>query len=316
MEFLKSAIFGMGIGAVEGLPISSCGHVLLFKHIFGQGESLLTLLPILYVGVLIAIICVYYKLIWYLAKAFFKIFADVFTRRFSFNGCDQLQNMALAIGIGVTPLFFIFFPVVGSGTNILGIIREFSDENNVILLGLSFLINGVLLRLGANNLKSDKYRYTYKTSDNVTRHWEGRKKFTIMDAIWCGAIYFASMIFPGVSHIGAVFSIGIIRGINKKIALDYSFLLGIPLLLIILLSEVSLSVRFGGFSNFNIYTALVGVLFSLIFGFLFIKVFKRMVEKNKISIFAFYNFVFGVSLLAIGIFEEIKGVNVFQGTIL
>ncbi len=316
MEFLKSAILGAGFGITEGFPISSGGHLLLLRHILEIDGNILILYPILCVGVLVSVLFLYRKLILDLVKAFFKIFLDIFKGEFNFKNCDRNQNILVAFLIGLIPTFLIFVSVPGSGTNVFGIVREFSYENNIILAGISFLINGILLKLGINNLKSDKFKYTYKASDNTTKRWDGRMRFTIMDAVWCGVMHFVSIVFPGISHIGAVFSIGIIRGINRKLALNYAFLLSIPLLVMTIISELSFVVSFNDFSNFNVFFVLIGIFCSLIFSLLFIKLFSKMVQKNKISIFAIYSILLGFGVTAIGILEKFYGINIFKGTVL
>lgn len=317
MEFLKYIIGAVALGITESLPISGTGHTLLMEHIFGQGENFRMVLSFLYIGVLIAVIIAYHKEIWSLITAFFGIFKDVFGGNFSFKRCDKSQNMLITLAVGLIPLLMVFVPVPGSGRNVFGIAREFWATDNMILLGISFLINSFLLKLGVDSFKSDKFKYTYKTADNMVKRWDGRMRLTLMDAVWCGVMQFTALIFPGISHIGAVFAIGIIRGINKKVSLNYSFLLGIPLIILKLVSEFLFFSKFTDIiHNVDATAVCVGILFAAIFGFLFIGIFNKMVQKNKIMIFSIYTVVLGIITLAIGIFERIYGIHIFQGTVL
>lgn len=315
MEFLKYIAGGMALGVTESFPVSATGHALLLGHIFGQSENFSAVFSFLHIGILIAIILAYHKTIFGFIKSFFVILKNIFTGNFSFKNLDRSQNMLVMLIIGFIPMFLIFVPVLGSGTNVLGIAHEFCDTDNIILSGVSFLINGILLKFGVDSLKSDKFNYTYKTADNEIKRWDGRMKITVMDAIWCGVIEFISIIFPGVSHIGAVFSIALIRGINRKTALDYSFLMGIPSIIIMFVSEFLFATKF---NNFSICTLAIwlGVVFAAVFGFLFIKILNLMVSKNKVMIFSVYTIALGIIVIAVGIFEQIYGTNIFQGTVL
>lgn len=316
MEILKYIISGAVLGITEGLPVSSSGHALLMGHIFGQDETFRTIFSVLHIGVLIAIVATCYKVIFGLIKSFFSVIKRIFTGKFSFRNLDRSENMLVTLGIGLIPLLLLFVPVLGSGTNVLGVAHEFSDADNMVLCGISFLINGILLKLGIDSLKSEKFNYTYKTADNVVKRWDGRMRLTAMDAIWCGVMQFVSMIFPGISHIGAVLSIGLIRGINRQVMLSYSFLLGFSSIAIVLFSEIWFSTNFIEVLKPNINALLLGSLCSLVFGFLFIKIIGSMVKKNKTFVFFVYSMVLGIIVSAVGIFEQIRGINIFSGMIL
>ncbi len=312
MGFLKPIINGAVLGLTESLPVSGTGHALLMGHIFEYGENFRTIFFILHIGILIAIIFAYHKKIFELIKSSFVMVKNIITGQFRLESAGKYQNMLMALIIGLVPMFLIFVPVIGSGTNVFGIAREFFDSDNIILVGASFLLNGMLLKLGVNNLKSDKFKYTYKTADNVVKRWDGRMRFTIMDALWCGVFQFISMIFPGGSHVGMVFSIGIIKGINRQLALEYSFLMGISPIIIFLTSEFLFAKKCTDFL-FNDPAIWLGILCSAVFGFLFIKVFNRLVKKNRILVFSIYTIFLGFAVIILGIFEQIKGINLFSG---
>lgn len=316
MEFFKYLVSGITLGITEGVPVSSVGHALLFGHVFGISENFALIFSILHIGVLLAIVCAYYKTIFGIIKSFFVMLKNIFSGKFRLKNLDRSQHLLMSLGVGLIPVFLIFVPVWGSGTNILGVAHEFSDVDNMVLCGISFLINGILLKFGIDSLKHEKFKYTYTTADNVTKRWEGRMRLTVTDAVWCGVVQFISMIFPGMSHIGAVFSVGLIRGINKQVMLDYSFLLGFPSIVIMLLSEFGFAANFSEISKLNVTYLLFGILCSMIFGFLFIRIFNRVVKKNKVFIFSVYTMVLGAIMAVVGIFEQIRGINIFQGLVL
>ena len=55
------------------------------------------------------------------------------------------------------------------------------------------------------------------------------------------------------------------------------------------------------------------MLVSAIVGFLSIKLFKWLLKTDKMIIFVIYTFVLGITSLIVGIYEQIKGINIFTG---
>ena len=64
MSLLKAILMGLIQGLTEFLPVSSSGHLALFKNMFGLQEVGLLFDVILHLGTLLAVFVVYYKDIW------------------------------------------------------------------------------------------------------------------------------------------------------------------------------------------------------------------------------------------------------------
>ena len=56
----------------------------------------------------------------------------------------------------------------------------------------------------------------------------GRGRFRLGDALAVGVTQCVAAVFPGLSRSGSTLSVGMLRGVNRQAALDYSFVLGIP----------------------------------------------------------------------------------------
>ena len=124
---------------------------------------------------------------------------------------------------------------------------------------------------------------------------------------------FIASIFPGISRSGSTLSTGLLRGVEKQTALDYSFILGIPAIIAAAALELKESFEMGAISSMNINSVLVGMLVSAIVGFLSIKLFKWLLKTDKMIIFIIYTFVVGLVSLIIGIYEQTQGFNIFTG---
>ena len=126
-------------------------------------------------------------------------------------------------------------------------------------------------------------------------------------------VQFIASIFPGISRSGSTLSTGLLRGVEKQTALDYSFILGIPAIIAAAALELKESVEIGAISSMNINSVLIGMLVSAIVGFLSIKLFKWLLKTDKMIIFIIYTFVVGLASLIIGIYEQTQGFNIFTG---
>ncbi len=311
MGILEAVIQGIVQGLTEFLPISSSGHLLMSQHILGVQDNNLFFDVMLHIGTLLAVIAVYYKSIWKLIKAFFEIIGNIFKGKF--KNLTNDQNMVLMIIIGLIPLFLLFVPIPGSGTNIKGIAEEFSSDKNIILVGISLIVTGILLKLGIQKRKSVKFKYTYTTANNETKTWDGRTKLTVMDALWIGVTQFIASVFPGISRSGSTLSTGLLREVNKQTALDYSFILGTPAVVAAAALELKEASEAGALVNINIVPVLVGMMVSAVVGFLSIKLFKWLLKTDKMMIFVIYTLIVGMIAIAVGIVEQIQGVNIFTG---
>lgn len=312
-----SALIIQGIvqGLTEFLPVSSSGHLLIAQHILGfgnnqSGSDLLFFNVMLHVGTLIAVLAVYRKEVIDLLKAFFRMVSKVFKKEFDFKKMDDNENMVVMIIIGLLPLFMLFLPVFGTGTNIKGIAEELANEKNILIVGISLVFTSFLLRKG---IKAETSAKISSVSANGESAIEGRTRLEIMDAISIGVMQFVAAIFPGISRSGSTLSVALMRGVNKKTALDYSFILGIPAIIAAAILELKEAVEQDAVFSSGILPPIVGVIVSAIVGFYAIKLFKWLLKTDKMNIFVIYTLVVGIISVVIGIIEMISGVNLFTG---
>lgn len=312
MSILDAIIQGIVQGLTEFLPVSSSGHLLISQHILGVKENNLFFSIMLHIGTLIAVLAVYYKTILKLIKSFFEIIKDIFKGKFDFKKLDNDKNMVLMIIAGLLPLFLLFVPVPGSNTNIKGIAEELAGDKSIILVGLALIVTSILLKAGINARQTYKIKYTF----DEEKPWEGRKRLTLMDALSIGVTQFVAAVFPGISRSGSTLSTGLLRGINKQTALDYSFILGTPAILAAAIVELKDAIKADAISSVGLVPVIIGMVVSAVVGFLSIKLFKWLLKTDKMIIFVVYTFVVGLAAVVIGIIENIYGMNIFTHTTL
>lgn len=312
MSILDAIIQGIVQGLTEFLPVSSSGHLLISQHILGVKENNLFFSIMLHIGTLIAVLAVYYKTILKLIKSFFEIIKDIFTGKFDFKKLDNDKNMVLMLMAGLLPLFLLFVPIPGSNTNVKGIAEELAGDKSIILVGIALIVTSILLKTGINARQTYKINYTFDRE----KPWEGRKRLNLMDALSIGVTQFVAAIFPGISRSGSTLSTGLLRGINKQTALDYSFILGTPAILAAAVIELKDALKAGAIFSVGLAPVIVGMVVSAVVGFLSIKLFKWLLKTDKMIIFVIYTFVVGLASVIIGVIENIYGMNIFTHTTL
>lgn len=150
MSLIESIILGVIQGIAEFLPISSSGHLAIFKKLFGLSDVGLTYDILLHAGTLIAVFVVYWKDIWELIKEGCGIIADFFRnigRFFGNLGKDKKKDYLKVIN---TPYrkFVMLIIVSTIPTGLMGLVFKsvFNlDSPAVIIPGIGLLITGLML---------------------------------------------------------------------------------------------------------------------------------------------------------------------------
>ncbi len=308
MSIFEAIIQGIVQGLTEFLPVSSSGHLVLSQHVLGVKGNNLFFDVMLHLGTLIAVLAVYYKLVIRLLFAFFSIIRDIFKGNFKWKNLNHDKRLVIMLIIGLLPLFLLFLHIPGTDLSFKDLSEEFANSGNLIIVGLSLIATSILLTLGIFANKKIVINLKHKKSHMPKD--PGRKYFNIIDSILVGTMQCLAAIFPGLSRSGSTLSVGLLRGISKQTALDYSFVLGIPSILAAALVEFKEVAKTGDF-NMGIAPVIVGVIVSAIVGFLAIKLFKWLLATDKTWIFIVYTAICGILTIIIHFIEKINNVNIF-----
>jgi undecaprenyl-diphosphatase len=161
------------------------------------------------------------------------------------------------------------FIVAGSiPTAILGftfqnLFKTFYD--NLIVVGFALAASGLLLFVSGRR--------------------QGSRDLNYVDALITG-IAQGIAIIPGVSRSGATISTELLRGVDKRTAFEFSFLLSVPAIIgatVVELGDMDLLI-----SNTEVTAILAGVIVAALVGYSSLKILQRTVLKQKLHWFAFY----------------------------
>ena len=286
-EILQALLLGIIQGVTEFLPISSSGHMSLFRHFTAmnpEGAGLFS--AMLHIGTLVAIFIVFYKPIYELFVEFLACIKDIFSRKFSFKLKDMstTRRMLMMFIVSCVPLLLLLVPV-GDGKNLMDVVGIFGSDNSIKAEGICFMITGFLLLLGT---------YIFESSQRF-------KKISPFSAVVIGIAQFFAACFPGISRSGSTVSTALCCRMSKKNAVRYSFILSIPAVLASGLVEFKDAME--GTEIIPVSSLLVGVIASAVVGVFAIKLLQILIKKNWFKYFGYYCLALGFIVTIIGAVE-------------
>ncbi len=261
LALLKALFLGLIEGLTEFLPISSTGHLILFGHLIDfQSDSGRAFEVVIQLGAILAVCWLYRQKIIELVKGFFS--GDVHARRFAIN------------------VFVAFLPAVVIGVLAVDFIKQVLFSPLVVAFAL--IIGGLII------FAVEAREYKPKTIEATD--------ISLKQAILVGFAQCVAMI-PGTSRSGATIIGGMLSGLSRKAATEFSFFLAMPTMLG--------AATYDLFRNANVLTSdnlvniSVGFMAAFVAALLVIKALVKFVEKHSLRVFAWYRIVLGILILII-----------------
>lgn len=282
MTLLQAIFMGIIQGATEFLPVSSSGHLAIFKNIFHVNTDTGILFDILlHFGTLLAIFVVYRKDIGELIIEAFSILGlacynvGIFFRNlFSKNKRDYRK-------IITTPYRRFVMLVIVSTLVTMVIALPFekfigSAGETLLIPGICLCITSVVLFI-ADHLKcgeKDASTATYRNS------------------LFVGLAQGIATL-PGISRSGSTITAGLACGFNREFAVKYSFIMSIPAILGACILEIP-DLAAASLSAAEIANYVVGMAVAAVVGYLCIKAMLLTVKRNKFKGFSIYCLCAGI----------------------
>ncbi len=276
MTIAEAVLEGVIQGLTEFLPVSSSGHLSVFQHFFGiSGEEAFASTIVMHLGTLVAVFVAFWAKIKTLILEFFDMVKDIFTGKFSFKEMNGSRRMIVMIIVSILPLFAFyifkdFFEGIGS-------------DADIIIEGIAFLYTSALLFF-------------------ADRHSDGKlsaEETTVKTALIIG-IFQGIALVPGVSRSGSTISGAMFCGMKKEDAVEYSFILGIPIILAgALLSFIDMG-KSGG-ADISVLPLAIGFVVSAVTGYFAIRLVKWLIKTDRFKIFSIYTAILGIAVITAGI---------------
>ncbi|MBR5321624.1 MAG: undecaprenyl-diphosphate phosphatase [Clostridia bacterium] len=275
MSIIKAIILGIVQGITEFLPISSSGHLSLFQHFLNvDGEGSLLFSVLLHLGTLIAVFVVFHKTIFELIVDAFGLIKDIFTGKFKFRQLEGRKKMLVMFVFSCLPLLLLLIPV-GNDMKLMDVLGGLSEDDSILVEGLCFLFTGFLLL----------------TSTYVSKKKTLNREVNTLDSLAVGLAQVFAAGFPGISRSGSTISTGMICGVSKEYMVEYSFILGIPAIVVANAVELKDAVEVG--AQLELLPTIIGVIVAAIVGVACIKLLQWILKKDMWKYFGFYCLIIG-----------------------
>lgn len=268
MNWLQALILGVVQGLTEFLPVSSSGHLAIFKELLGveAGGDL-----VFEVTVHAATVCATIVVFW---KPIVKLFAGLF--KFKYN--DETDYICKIL-VGTIPVM------------IVGLF--FKDKVEELFSSL-WVVGGALLLTAVLLYFSDAV-----SKSKAMRENDARNGISFVQALLVG-IGQAFAVLPGLSRSGATISTGLISGVRREVVAQFSFLM----VIIPILGDMFLEIVGGGLaaSTVGVMPLAIGFVAAFATGLFACKAMIALVKKAQLKWFALYCLLVGLTVILTQIF--------------
>ena len=258
----KAVVMGIVEGLTEFLPISSTGHLILAGALLGFDDDKAKVFDIaIQTGAIFAVILVYWQKIR-------KTVVDLPTQK-------QAQQLALNVLIA-------FLPAV-----VLGLLFGKTIKAHLftpVVVATTFIVGGFIILWAEKRQAAGGNAVRVTDADDMT--WK--------DALKVGLVQCFAMV-PGTSRSGATIIGGMLLGLSRKAATDFSFYLAIPTLMGA--GAYSLYKERALLSMADVPMFSVGLVVSFLSAWVCVRWLLRFIASHSFTGFAYYRIAFGVVVL-------------------
>ena len=259
---IKAAVMGVVEGLTEFLPISSTGHLILAGALLGFDDEKAKVFDIaIQTGAIFAVILVY----WHKLR----------TTVTGLGREPQAQRLALNVLIAFVPAL------------LLGLLFGKAIKAHLFtptVVASTFIVGGLIILWAERRQARNPGAARIMDADDMTP----------LDALKVGLVQCLAMV-PGTSRSGATIIGGMLLGLSRKAATDFSFYLAIPTL--IGAGAYSLYKERALLSLADLPMFMVGLVFSFLSAWLCVRWLLRFISTHSFVGFAWYRIVFGLVVL-------------------
>ena len=268
IEIIKALLYGIVEGITEWLPISSTGHLILlgeFVTLKQVSEDFVGVFEVvIQLGAILAVLVVFWNKIQPFAKKG-EILGIMRRDKFMM----WVKIVVACLPAAVIGLFFDDYidALFYNGTTV-GIM--------LVVVGIAFII---------------VERWNAKRTPHVT----DIDALTFRQALGIGLFQLLSAILPGTSRSGSTILGGLMLGVNRTVAAEFTFFLGIPVMFGASLLKL---VKYGfAFTSAEIIVLIVGMVSAFAVSMVCIRFLMDFIKRHDFAVFGWYRIVLGAVML-------------------
>lgn len=260
-DWIAAIILGLVEGLTEFIPVSSTGHLLLVQQALGLTDSRWgSFIVLIQLGAILAVVALYFQKLW-------KVLTGLPTD-------PRARHFAISVAVAFVPSLIV-------GAFLYDFIKQVLFDSPVVICA-SLIIGGFGL------LALERFAPTPHTDDAMRLSW---RQSVLVGVFQCLSI------IPGVSRSGATIAGGLVLGLDKRAAAEFSFFLAIPTMVgafvyDLIQSGAAIDLEFGG-------VIVIGFVVSFLSGAFVIKTMLDFVARHGFAPFAWWRIVVGVAGLAL-----------------
>lgn len=296
IEIIKAIIYGIVEGITEWLPVSSTGHLILVEQLIpfkNVSEGFFEMFDVvIQLGAILAVVVLFWHKIWpFYDKDENRSKAQlvrgekdpVLFGKYAFSmdafwmwvkivvACIPAIAYGLILDDAVSEVFAQKLP----GTDV---------EIQAIVVAVMLVLVGILFIVIENYNK------------NRTPAINSLSELTYKAVIVIGLCQTVAAAFPGTSRSGATILGGIMIGVSRTVAAEFTFFMGIPVMFGASLLKI---LKFGfDFSGTELACLLVGTVVSFVVSLGILRFLIGYIKKHDFKIFGWYRIVLGIIVLA------------------
>lgn len=283
LEIIKSIIFGIVEGITEWLPISSTGHMILLDEFIKMNISEQfkeMYLVVIQLGAIMAVVLLFWWEIWPFCKGenFEKHYVK--NKKISFLDCFKFVKQ---------DIFIMWFKILVACIPAVIVELLWGDKleaafYNYQTVSIMLIVVGIVFILVENRNK------------NHTAKVDSIAGITYQTAFLIGMFQLIAAVFPGTSRSGATIIGGLMLGLSRTIAAEFTFYLAVPAMFGASFIKI---IKFGlAFTGTQIAILLTGMITAFVVSVVVIKFLMGYIKKHDFKVFGWYRIVLGALVLA------------------
>lgn len=276
MDILKAILFGVVEGITEWLPVSSTGHMILLNEFIKMKTSeefWNVFLVVIQLGAILAVVLLYWNRIWPVRK---KTMTDRHTGK-------RVQQLMLDRRIldtwGKALVACVPAAVVGVAAD------DWLDRHlyNWVCVSIMLILVGIAFIMIERRNRSEM-----PVSRNL-------REISYRQAVGIGLFQLIAAVFPGTSRSGATILGGLLLGVSRKAAADFTFILAIPVMAGASLLKL---VKHGlHFSGLELTILVLGMVVAFLVSVVIIRLLMGYIKKHNFVVFGWYRIALGLMVI-------------------
>lgn len=267
IEILKSILYGIVEGITEWLPISSTGHMILLEEIMPMNVSKSfwsMFLVVIQLGAILAVVVLYWN----------KIFPFKKNKEGKYTSVKSIWILWSKILVATIPA-----AIIGLALD------DWIDAH----LYNGFVVAIMLILVGV------AFIYIENRNKDMCPSVNSLSALSYKDALIIGLFQVVAAVLPGTSRSGATIVGGLMIGVSRAVAAEFTFFLAIPVMFGASLLKL---VKFGlAFSVLEFFILVIGMVVAFFVSIFVIRFLMSYIKKHDFKVFGWYRIVLGAFVL-------------------